>query len=132
MRSLRSFIIFLLVLCVPTAGLASVVNAGHCQRNQPASATSAQHAMHAGMSMPGDHSHHMAHMGMQKETGKGSCTCGCNCSGTHCVTSCSALMAGSDLREAFSLDRELRLAYSGPTHPVAAHHLDLIRPPSLI
>jgi uncharacterized protein involved in copper resistance len=135
MSLLRLLIVLWLSLSVPTAALASVVNAEHCQRGKAASsemAEHAQHAMHAGMQMDGDHAQHMAHAAKSVKTSDGGCSCGCKCNNTHCATSCAGLMAFGGMRGVLVASPDSRQFVSGPVHPVAAHHLDLLRPPILI
>jgi hypothetical protein len=134
MKLFRLVVLLWLSLSVPTAALASVVSAEHCQRGKPAAGASAhaQHAMHAGMSMQGEHAQHMAHAGQQAKVDNSHCSCGCNCSNSHCATSCTGLMAVGGFRDSLSVSRDHRLITSGSPHPIAALHLDLLRPPSLI
>jgi hypothetical protein len=133
MQLLHLMLVLWLSLSVPTAALASVVSAEHCQHGKPTIASvHTQHAMHADMPMHGEHAQHMAHAGQQAKVDKSHCSCGCNCSNSHCATSCTGLMAVGGFRDSLGVSRDLRLIISGPTHPIAARHLDLLRPPSLI
>lgn len=135
MKFFRILIVLWLSLAVPTAALASLVNEGHCQRDSAASTPAtdnAQHAMHAGMQMQDPHAQHLAQAAKLTKADQSHCGCGCNCSGTHCATSCSGLMAMGALRGVFSPDADTRQLSSEPARPVTAHLLELLRPPSLI
>lgn len=135
MSLLRLLLVLWLSLSVPTAALASVVSAEHCQRGKATTSAMtehAQHAMHAGMKMDGDHAQHMAHADKPGKSSDGGCSCGCKCGNTDCATSCAGLMAFGGMRGVLAAGPEFRKRVSGPADPVAAHHLDLLRPPSLI
>ncbi len=82
--------------------------------------------------MQGEHAQHMAHAGKLEKASKNGCNCGCHCSNTHCATSCAGLLAVGSFIGGFNIGRGSQLIGSGQTHPVAAHPLDLLRPPSLI
>lgn len=133
-KLLRALLILWLSLSVPTMAMASVVNGDHCKRTGMAGMSHeahGKHAMHAEMMMQGEHASHMAHAGDVVKTDKTHCSCGCNCSGSHCVTSCAGLLAVSGLRDFLNGGRDSRLPTSGSARALAAHHLDLLRPPSL-
>ncbi|MGH8530765.1 MAG: hypothetical protein ACRETN_13140 [Nevskiales bacterium] len=133
MSLLRIILAFWLSLAVPTAALASAMNEGHCQRANPIATAAAsghgQHAMHA--AMQGEHAQHMVPAGKITKSEKNPCSCGCNCSGTHCATSCGGAMASGGFRDVYSFGPSFGLSMARPAQAVAAHTLDLLRPPSL-
>ena len=131
MKWFRILMVLWLTVSVPTAALAAAMNSEHFQRNKPVTTTSihSQHMMHA--EMHGAHAQHMAHAS-KGDCDEHHCRCGCNCSSTHCTTASPAMMSGNGLYEFLSLSREPRLHAAGPVHAVAGHHLDILRPPSLI
>jgi hypothetical protein len=99
----------------------------------PATATKSDaHAAHDMKSM--SHAEHMQHMASAdseaEKPAKSGCQCGCNCSGYHCVSSASGFPAGIYVVAAFSAGDGQRV-YAKPTRTASAHHLDLLRPPSL-
>lgn len=130
-RTLRVVLALWLSLAVPTGALASATQP--CSGMAPTS-TASQDA-HAGHDMKGasgaEHLQHMAAADSDpEESSKSGCQCGCNCSGYHCVSSASGLPTGTYAVAAFSANDGLRL-HAGAARTAAAHHLDLLRPPSL-
>jgi hypothetical protein len=136
MLKLDLLLVLWLSLSVPTAALASVVSAEHCQRGKTASsamAGHAQHAMYADMQMNGDHLQHLDHAAKPvKASDDNGCSCGCNCGSTHCASSCASFMAIGTFKGALAVQASSRLFLGDPARPATAHHLDLLRPPSLI
>lgn len=135
MKKWYLFVALCLSLTVPMVGVASVVNVEHCQRSKAVASAMvehAQHTLHADMQMDDEHARHMVHAAKPAKAGDDACSCGCKCDNTHCATSCAGLMAVGGMRDVQAANPDSRKFFSGPTHPVAAHHLDLLRPPSLI
>ncbi len=77
-----------------------------------------------------EHQQHMAKVGADTKVPANGCQCGCNCISSHCVSSASGLMNGAYAVVSLSVNDGLH-AHAGPTRTAAAHHLDLLRPPSL-
>jgi len=141
MKFLRLLLIFWLSLANPTLALASVVNAGHCQHGNAASgekmphhgqhAQHAQHAKDADRQIQVEQAQHVAHADKIAKTDNSDCSCGCNCSGAHCATSCGGAMASGSFRNVYSFSPSFGLSVVQPAHALAAHSLDLLRPPGL-
>jgi hypothetical protein len=128
MSLLRLFLVCWLTIAVPTAALASVVNAGHCQRLQQGT-----------QAMPGmDHSQHMRHVmhdpsqaPQQDRRSSHGCTCGCYCLEQHCTAGFSGFLGATGIQPAFPAGAGSQILQAEPGHLASAHPLDLIRPPSL-
>lgn len=134
MKLLRLALILWLTLSVPATAWASLMKADHCQRAKPAQAvvsSQGPHAMHEGMQIQDEHAQHRAQTGKTATSATNSCQCGCNCNDAHCTPASFAAMAGHDLSESFPLAHGLRQMGLRPAAPLAAHPLDLLRPPSL-
>jgi hypothetical protein len=136
MPKLHLLLVVWLSLSVPTAALASAFSAEHCQRGKPAAtamAGHAQHALHADMQMDGDQAQYPDHTAKPIKTSSGDdCSCGCNCGSTHCASGCTGFMAVGALKQPPAAQANSRLLLGGAARPSTAHHLDLLRPPSLI
>ncbi|MGQ0586525.1 MAG: hypothetical protein ACT4PK_04915 [Gammaproteobacteria bacterium] len=132
MKKLRLLVALCLSLTVPAAALASVVNAGHCQMKPAARASTGAHAGHDMGAM--QHAQHMQQMAAADAPAKSApsgCTCGCKCTSDHCVSGASGLLTGPRTEADFvSSDGSLR-TQAMPSRTASAHHLDLLRPPSL-
>lgn len=134
MATLRVLIALWLSFTVPVTALASLMNVEHCQRGMQVTTSPGHggHAIPADMQLQGsEHALHMANAGTAVDSSNTDCSCGCNCSVTHCATSCSAVLIRSGLRDSFFSDRGIWLVDSPSSHPLAAHHSDILRPPSL-
>lgn len=135
MTFLRALVVSCLILAVPTTALANAMTRGHCKDAAAPAATQtslghAGHAMHAGMSMGheamADHSGH----GQGSKVVKGSCKCGCSCSGQHCASGGAGFLSTA-IGDGMSLDAAGNEAATALVVQVsAAHHLDLLRPPA--
>jgi hypothetical protein len=122
------------MVAVPVSGFASALMQ-HCQH---AARTSTVHQHHAGMSMPdmtgAEHQLHMQKAGMKvagaDTTTPDSCQCGCPCQG-HCPPgSCiGSLAALSQTRLSADFSSARQAAPAAPSHALAAHSLDRLRPP---
>lgn len=73
---------------------------------------------------------HTLHNGSADTDAKNHCDCGCNCSGMFCATGCSGIMAGNGLQDLRHINSQYQRAAAGWNHPVVAHSLRLLRPPS--
>jgi hypothetical protein len=134
MPAFRILIVLWLSFALPVTALASLMSAEHCHRGMPEKTTSAHsgHTMSAGMQMQGgEHADHMASAGKAVGSNNMHCSCGCNCSASHCVTTYSAVIVRDGLRESLAYDRDIWAIASASTHPLAAHLRDILRPPSL-
>jgi hypothetical protein len=132
MRLLRLILIGWLAIAVPTAAVASIVNAGHCQQMQEkpmaAGMDHSQHSMHA---QDSSGSMAMAQMDHKPKPADNGCTCGCTCIGQHCATSFSSLMGALYIPSGLFDGTAQQIARMQPGHLTSAHHLDLLRPPTL-
>lgn len=145
MLILRRILVLFLSFSVPTTVLASLMDTGHCHKapRSSVSVSADTSASHVGMDMSirGARANHMmqtaaegAHsfesIGSLSSADQIGCKCGCNCSTTHCATAGAALATIADFDNGFfypSLSRNL--IRFGPTHAIAAHGLDILRPP---
>ena len=135
MTILRSLVVTCLMLAVPTTALANMLTRGHCKAAEASAATQAStghagHQMHAGMSM--DHAAMADHAGHDQgaKVTKGDCKCGCSCSGQHCVSGGAGFLSAA-VSDGMSLDAAgTEAAAALVVHVSAAHHLDLLRPPT--
>jgi hypothetical protein len=135
MRIVRSLLLILLMVAVPVSGFASALMQ-HCQHAARTSSTVHQH--HAGISMPdmtgAEHQLHMQKAGVKvagaDTTTLDSCQCGCPCKG-HCPPgSCiGSLAALSQTRLSADFSSARQAAPAAPSHALAAHSLDRLRPP---
>jgi hypothetical protein len=136
MSMLRLLLVLWLSLSVPMAALASVVRVEHCQRGATTSSATmvghAQHVLHAGMQMAGDHAGHMARAARSGESSADGCACGCNCGNAHCASSGAGCMAVGGLKGAPSVSADSKWFAGDTTLLVTAPPLDLLRPPTLI
>jgi len=137
MKLLRLFLALWLSLAMPATALAAVLNADHCSRMPvPTPASSNEHAGHDMQSMSrAEHVQHMQQAGAttaDTDAPSNGCKCGCDCASHHCVAGASGVLAGSMPGGAFAFGAGEQLAYVGPSRKASAHHLDLLRPPSLI
>ena len=131
MKKLRLLVALCLSLTVPTAALASVVNAGHCQMKPP-SASTGEHAGHdMGAMQHGQHVKQMATAASEAKSALNACKCGCKCTSDHCVSSSSGLLTGPRADGDFTTGDGALRAQAMPSRTASAHHLDLLRPPSL-
>ncbi len=132
MRFLRLILIGWLVIAVPTTAVASIMNKGHCQQMQEkpmaAGMDHSQHAMHKQQSANPQSMSHAMHQDKQAQNG---CTCGCNCFSQHCATGFSGLMSGLSTVADFFDGISLQTLRAESGHLTSAHHLDLLRPPTL-
>jgi len=123
MRNLRPLLLLLLAWLMAFQAAAGV---GHCwQVAAPAEGPqSVLHAAHAGMQ----------HADLAQATDPAppwsDCACGCHCAASHCAASCPALGSTSALLLLIPAAQPLR-AHQPSTAVVAAHGLDLLRPPSI-
>lgn len=133
---MRSLVVTCLMLAVPTTALANMLTRGHCKAASEASAATqastgqAGHQMHAGMSMDraamADHSGH----DQDAKVAKGDCKCGCSCSGQHCVSGGAGFLSAA-ISDGMSLVATGTEATAALVVRIsAAHHLDLLRPPT--
>lgn len=132
MRYLRLILSFWLAIAVPTTAMASLVNADHCQRMQESQAMAgmdhAQHARHMQSAPDGSDKTSVQNPVQHADSG---CTCGCNCFNAHCAAAFLGFMDGL-LAQADFYDGPVVLASrTQPGHLASAHHLELLRPPTL-
>lgn len=130
MSFLRALVVSFVAVCVPTTAMASVIKAG-CQMRGAAVASEemVDHSMHAGHAMTDmdTMNHSTAPEPIQKASA--GCDCGCNCATSHCASSATGLFSTPLLSGAiFAKDSQPLSAV--PQHLSAAHHLDLLRPPT--
>lgn len=135
MNMLRVLLSLLLCLSVPASALASVTQSGPCARMSAEGASPASSDAHAGHQMQGmDHSQHMLHAGAAKaeENAKTSlgCACGCDCTSHHCFSGASGLLTGLATAVAFA-EGDDQHPHTGAARTASAHHLEILRPPSL-
>ena len=132
MLFLRLLLICWLAVAVPTTAAASIINEGHCQRMQEKPvAAGMNHALHSMHTQPSADSMAMDHMNHQAKQSDSGCTCGCNCSNQHCTTGFSSLMGGLSASPDFFDGTTRQIASVQPSNLASAHHLDLLRPPTL-
>jgi hypothetical protein len=130
MKSLRLLVALCLSLTVPAAALASAVNAGHCQMTQSAPAGAGEHAGHDMGDM--QHAQHLqAGTDAVAKVAPNGCTCGCKCTSDQCVSSASGLLTGPRIAGDFATSDALLRSRAVASRTASAHHLDLLRPPSL-
>jgi hypothetical protein len=131
MNLLRALLVFWLSLAVPTTAVAAATQSEHCNRMAAVASTSGD--SHAGHDMQNmSHAQHMqdSPAPTPEDTPADGCQCGCNCSSHHCASSASSLLTGLHQVADFSVDDQQR-AFAVPLRTASAHHLDLLRPPSL-
>lgn len=87
-----------------------------------------QHSMHAQDSSGSMAMMQMAHQAMPADNG---CTCGCNCFNQRCTTSFSSLTSVLYISSGLFDGTAQQIARMQSGHLTSAHHLDLLRPPTL-
>jgi len=128
MRNLRPLLLLVMAWLMAFQAVAGV---GHCRHAATPSSgpQSDLHAQHAGM----DHAA-MQHADMAQAPDAAppwsDCACGCHCAASHCAASCPALGSTSARLLLIPATQPLR-AHQPSTAVVAAHGLDLLRPPSI-
>lgn len=137
MNTARMLVSLLLCLTMPASALASVTQGEHCARLNTAETSPTLSDAHAGHDMQGmDHSQHMpdadADAAKAENSDKTSlgCACGCDCTSRHCFSSASGFLSGMSAAVALVAGDDQHPDATA-TRTASAHHLDLIRPPSL-
>lgn len=132
MRILNLFLIGWLAIAVPTTAMASIINTDHCQRmKKDQSMSGMNHAQHAMPMQSSVDAATMAHLEHQKKQTDNGCNCGCNCSNQHCATSFTSFMGGLPTMTSFFDGTTQNILRTQPGHLTSAHHLELLRPPTL-
>jgi hypothetical protein len=132
MRILRLLLLGWLAVAVPVTAMASIVNTGHCQRiQQTPMAAVVDHSQHGAHARHPADSMEISHMGQQKAQADRGCNCGCNCFAQHCTTGFSGLMGGLYAASGFFDGVAQQGVRALPGTLASAHHLELLRPPTL-